>query len=968
MALDRTSLSATTSFSRRPAVLNNVQRAPEHSRSPARVLQERFGNRGTQMLVARSIARQPDAVAAHGVGAKSETSCSPGSCECTDCKDGKPKGAAGMGAFVAAGTLVAESSGAPQANAAVTRTAPKLPVATTNVLPFPSTPTPRQPEPSPQVVPPAASMEQPVSQVNELSSPAFTTKHDDGVGAASAKGQPAKTPAGPTTAPPARSAGGPGQVVQADTVRSQALVVAISLAMHQRVSGFFGDLRARFAAFFAQSSASVQQFIVNTQAQIAAVVAQTATSIQTLVARALNAAEQAANNVRQSIESLVQRVIASLQTQVNGIANQIIGVMNRFPLSDLPGISQLRAAATAVVRRAASAVTAGLNVVNGIIRAALAAGIAVIQTMLGVARRIADAVISHAASVVQRLLQVAFQMLGRIAAFISSTLQSAFNATILPILNRLETMIHQAITTATQHAISALRSNRDEYLATVGEGDESGEESGSDELAQDFLAVNKEIVQTFRERSATILGSIVQRVRSGVSQIMARVNQAIATARQLIANLGRQVVQALRQIVQAVSNFIQSVVQGFVSAVTKVVGYVRALFESPIDQLVRFARDILDRMIDFIARIARNLVNAITGSAPSAGTGFFSPVPTFAPSPAFAPTPLPVLIAIFAFIIALLGGTVYLVGGTIIIIIGGTVIYISVTAAIIIVVVIILIALLIMIYITYRIIRTRRRRKRPAKIIHLTKKKGPLNRTRLTIGVGEEVFLEYTHGATTWFTTGGNLSVKPPATSDKCTLDAPDTAGPITVTAGTASVTFQVVAPTGVFMERRGGIKHTKNLPDSGIRVAVFIQPDTVNFYRITYHEMDIAFTPTVPGVYSCNPFKTGHCKAGGGGVPCPDLVVLDTVVIGKGTTTKIDDCAYSGHCGSAHPHIPGNVSGNIPHEYKVLGPTGGGFHPFPPVLQIHTLEADAVTLTTRKAAASGTCKVTDNSSSIPGC
>lgn len=59
MALDRTPLRATPAVQRRPAVSNGVQRsAAESPRSPARALQERFGNRVSQILVSRSIASQ----------------------------------------------------------------------------------------------------------------------------------------------------------------------------------------------------------------------------------------------------------------------------------------------------------------------------------------------------------------------------------------------------------------------------------------------------------------------------------------------------------------------------------------------------------------------------------------------------------------------------------------------------------------------------------------------------------------------------------------------------------------------------------------------------------------------------------------------------------------------------------------------------------------------------------------------
>jgi hypothetical protein len=60
MASDRTTLRATPAIQRRPAVSTRVQRsaAAESQRSPARALQERLGNRATQILISRSIASQ----------------------------------------------------------------------------------------------------------------------------------------------------------------------------------------------------------------------------------------------------------------------------------------------------------------------------------------------------------------------------------------------------------------------------------------------------------------------------------------------------------------------------------------------------------------------------------------------------------------------------------------------------------------------------------------------------------------------------------------------------------------------------------------------------------------------------------------------------------------------------------------------------------------------------------------------
>lgn len=983
MALDRTTLSTTPSFQRRPVVFNNVQRAAtDSSRSPARALQERLGNRATQMLVARSLGRSArDAGRARGAPGSSEKTCSPGSCECADCKRAPLKGRfmdqasvaaggstlltfgrdAGTGAALPHGSLSTEDASAvgegvvavdlPRSPTGAQSIASDSRLAATpgNVLRFPGNTALRQTDPQP--LQPAHSMEKSVvGQANELwSDTMLPTTHEAtrrNGGVTSARGQAA---VGPTTAPPARSsAGARGQVVQADTVRSQAMIVSIALGLHQRVSGLFGGVRASISTFFTSASATVQQFIAIKQAQVAAAVAATILSVHAAVDRAASAAEATASGVREMIEGTVQSAVGSLQAQVQGIANQIIGVINRFPQSSLPGVSQLRSAAEAVLRRAASAVTAGLGRVAAMISAALAAGMRVIQTIIGAARRLASLVVSQVGNLVQRILQVTFQMLGRIAAVIGSALQTILNVTILPILNRVEGMIHRAISKAQQDAITALRNNRDEYLASLASGDDSGEDSRSDDLTQEALANNREIVQTFRERSSSIIGMIVLRVTAAASQIIAHFRQMIAQVTQFITNMVRLAIETLTRIVQVVSNVIQSLVRAVTSAVTRVVAYVRALIQNPIDQLLRWSREVFNRMIDFIARIARNIINAITGSPQEPATGQFVPGPGLQPAPPTldpgpvpipipappvpAPTPVPAPVPVPA------PAPIPIV-------------------AIIIIVVLVLLLLLLLLYLLYRWLKRRRRRKRPPEILHKTKQAKPGSRTRTTIGVGEEVFLEYTHGSTTWATTGGVLSS---TTGEKVRLDAPDTAGTVTVTAGTAPpLSFTVIAPSGIAMTRRGGMKHNKNVPDSGIRLRPHLAPDTVNFYRITYHEMDVPAT-IATGHYSCNPGKNGHCGKGGGNVPCNNIDATNKVVSGQGTEVKGDDCAFSGSC-PGNPLTPGRVGVTIPHEYKVNGPSGGAFHAFPSVFQVHTLEPDAITLTTSKGGATGTIKVTDN-------
>ncbi len=223
-------------------------------------------------------------------------------------------------------------------------------------------------------------------------------------------------------------------------------------------------------------------------------------------------------------------------------------------------------------------------------------------------------------------------------------------------------------------------------------------------------------------------------------------------------------------------------------------------------------------------------------------------------------------------------------------------------------------------------------------------------RTRTTIGVGEEVTLTYSEGVALWTTTGGTLSS---SSGSSITLTAPDTAQSVTVRgggAGVATKNFTVIEPATVNMDREPGtgIRHTKDMPDIGIQTRPFLSPDTVNFYNTTVHEIDLPGVPTSPGVYSCNPFSSGHC-----GGPCGDASASNVVVANKGTKIDGVDTVYSGFCPSfSAPFTPGSLTLRIPWEYKV---GSGPYHQFDTVIQYHALLADiSSTLVASKAGASG--------------
>jgi hypothetical protein len=180
---------------------------------------------------------------------------------------------------------------------------------------------------------------------------------------------------------------------------------------------------------------------------------------------------------------------------------------------------------------------------------------------------------------------------------------------------------------------------------------------------------------------------------------------------------------------------------------------------------------------------------------------------------------------------------------------------------------------------------------------------------------------------------------------------APDTTQTVTVTGGTATIVFNVIAPNDVHMDRFGStdVKHTVDHADSGIETQPFLLPDTVNFGNVSYRELNTGATVTRPGAYSCLR-NFGHCRRIAGGA-CDELLMLDTVVAGKGTQAILADCVYSGDCLQTAPFVAGDITFQIPYEYRV---GTGRFRRFKVVTQVSALDADGSTLTSDKAGAHG--------------
>ena len=232
----------------------------------------------------------------------------------------------------------------------------------------------------------------------------------------------------------------------------------------------------------------------------------------------------------------------------------------------------------------------------------------------------------------------------------------------------------------------------------------------------------------------------------------------------------------------------------------------------------------------------------------------------------------------------------------------------------------------------------------------------PENRDRRTLGVGEEVLLTFSGANAHWSLTGGKGSVEPNGKSVIYTASITAATETITAvdtsTAAKATIQFTVILPTAVMDEViPNSIKHEHDRPDSGMRVHVYFQPDTVSFEYIDVIERDIPSVAT--GVYK--PFN------GDGHDPNKKALPMDKVVPGKGTEWLPVDNIYSGDPATGAPFTPGSISFQIPYVYGSVS-TGrkGPFYNMMVVPQESLLDKDGVTLKSTKAGATITTSVSN--------
>ena len=203
----------------------------------------------------------------------------------------------------------------------------------------------------------------------------------------------------------------------------------------------------------------------------------------------------------------------------------------------------------------------------------------------------------------------------------------------------------------------------------------------------------------------------------------------------------------------------------------------------------------------------------------------------------------------------------------------------------------------------------------------------PADRTRKTVGVGEEVNLTLLPpglGLITWNIPSGSGCLSHYFSNGSILFTAPGEASDTTVTAsvlgGGCEVEFEIIEPTDVFFENMAVSLHGGAPPDQKYYMIsyyadVYILPDTVNFYNISVCE-GYAQTQTEPGYFRDYP-PPAHTSW----EDSPRQINSMTVVAGKGTMANWDQGDTIGGATEDTRTIPprdGYAYWDIPWKFRV--------------------------------------------------
>lgn len=658
-------------------------------------------------------------------------------------------------------------------------------------------------------------------------------------------------PATPTAATGQREGATDGQAlideqreaVTVDAQESEARIGEATTDGEGRIGEHFGGVREGLATLLSRSEVDVGGFITAKRAEAEAASAQATAAAQSTVDGTVTAAQAQGEQARQTITTAVDGVSSSLDGTVQGITGQITGVVNRISLPDVPGVGRLRSLAAGLVNRAAGAVTGGLGQVRTLLSTALQTGTRMVGSLITQIGRAASSALSRSGAAIKRGVQTVASGLGRVSTLVLGAVRRVVSATVLPAVNRLEGRLVQNLGTARRQAVTAVRANRDGHLRTLAatSKDTAVTETGAAALRSmtaEAREGNRSMIETYRERSGGILGSVFQALTTGAAQITTQIGGLLGQARNAVLGTVGQIVAGFGQITTAVSDFAGSLLQSLSTAVTDVVGSVQGLIQDPARSLTDFGRGALTAVTDLPARLARNVLSGdFTLPSLDQVTGHFRPTsggPITKPRP--GPITLPGLGTLLLILAAVGAIVVYAFPQLMTVVAALVALGLTPAGALIVVgiaAILILIALLLLLYLLWKLLTSKPANPDPDPVItHETTFSAPDGspKSRGEVGVGEEVVFTGTPSGT-WAATAGTPAT---GTGPKFTWTAPEraTTATITLTAGSKSksVDVKVVEPASIVAHRNSTIPIGVGRAGAGMKLTFHYHPKHVSF------------------------------------------------------------------------------------------------------------------------------------------
>jgi hypothetical protein len=278
------------------------------------------------------------------------------------------------------------------------------------------------------------------------------------------------------------------------------------------------------------------------------------------------------------------------------------------------------------LRQAAGAVNSALGQVLNFVRSTVSAAMSLVSSFLGTFQEMAQGAVALAVSAIEQIVQTVAQALNRALNLVVSTLRSILQATVVPMLNRLEGLIAGGINRIKQQAIDLIRTNRDQCIAALSpstgggsNGAPDGASSGPEDIVQIAIQNNRGVLQALRDKISEVVGKIFSAITTSAGQLVQQIAAGVAKAAQTIAGGIAQAIQKLVQLPDAAGSFFQSLIQALTSGLSNLLATVRSAVETPVTRLLDFGRGALNRVLSFVGNLVRNVIggNIGLGSTPA---------------------------------------------------------------------------------------------------------------------------------------------------------------------------------------------------------------------------------------------------------------------------------------------------------------------------------------------------------------